>query len=193
MNSRDHILNKVGAYKIEAVERPQLPKIVPYTEDKTEAFKKSLRNAAADWAELKPGENIGKLIAELYPQARRIASSIPGIEGVDLNPEESEDAKSLDGTDVGIVKGCFGVIENGAVWISQDVRHKAIYFISEALVVLLDKNEIVENMHEAYKRPELQEDFTYGCFIAGPSKTADIEQALVIGAHGARSLTVVFV
>ena len=35
--------------------------------------------------------------------------------------------------------------------------------------------------------------YNFGTFISGPSKTADIEQALVIGAQAARGVTVVLV
>ena len=85
-----------------------------------------------------------------------------------------------------------GVAENGAVWIEQDVKQRAIYFIAEKLVILLDKNKIVNNMHEAYKLIDTGE-YGFGTFISGPSKTADIEQALVMGAHGARDVTVVLI
>ena len=83
-----------------------------------------------------------------------------------------------------------GVAENGAVWITRQVKHKALYFISNSLVMLIDRNSIVNNMHEAYKRTENM-TYDFGAFISGPSKTADIEQALVLGAHGPVKVLVV--
>jgi L-lactate dehydrogenase complex protein LldG len=47
-------------------------------------------------------------------------------------------------------------------------------------------------MHQAYERLQGRE-YNFGVFIAGPSKTADIEQSLVLGAHGARTMTVFLV
>jgi len=92
------------------------------------------------------------------------------------------------------VKGVFGVAENGAVWVDNlpAGSSRRDLFIHEQLVIELDRLSIVNNMHEAYLR--LGEKASgYGIFISGPSKTADIEQALVFGAHGARSVVVVLV
>lgn len=107
-----------------------------------------------------------------------------------FNPDNVEDPAELDGTDLAIIDGKIGVAENGAVWIEQDVKQRALYFISEKLVILLDKGRIVNNMHEAYKRIHTGE-YGFGTYISGPSKTADIEQALVMGAHGARDVMVI--
>ena len=90
------------------------------------------------------------------------------------------------------MRGCFGVAENACVWIPQTMVEKAVCFISENLVILLDKKQIVNNMHEAYKRIEFN-DYGYGSFISGPSKTADIAQVLVMGAQAARSATVLLI
>ena len=96
-----------------------------------------------------------------------------------------------DGADSFTVDGQFGVAENGAVWISgSSVESRRELFIHERLVILLDKEAIVNNMHEAYARTGETPD-GYGIFISGPSKTADIEQALVFGAHGPREVIIV--
>jgi len=92
-----------------------------------------------------------------------------------------------------VLNGRFGVAENGAIWIEEtDVSHRLIPFVAQHIIIRLDKKEIVYDMHEAYRRIQLQET-GFGVFISGPSKTADIEQHLVYGAHGARSLVVVLI
>lgn len=142
--------------------------------------------------ELKPGEDINEVIRDLYPDAKEIASNLPEITIATRNPDTIGSPQALNGTDVGVVKGVFGVAENACVWIPQTMVEKAVCFISENLVILLDKKEIVDNMHEAYKRISFN-DYGYGSFISGPSKTADIAQVLVMGAQAARSATVILV
>ena len=107
-----------------------------------------------------------------------------------IRPDTLAEAQELDGTDVAVVEGAFGVAENGAVWIPQNVKHKALYFIAEALVIVLDRHSLVHNMQEAYEFLAGQ-TYPFGTFISGPSKTADIEQALVMGAHGACTCLVI--
>ena len=120
----------------------------------------------------------------------RIASNLPGCGN--FNPDDVADPRSLDGTALAIVRGEFGVAENGAVWIEQNVRHRGMYFISEALMIVIPAGTLAGDMHEAYARLEATASTRgYGIFISGPSKTADIEQALVFGAHGARQVVVV--
>ena len=142
--------------------------------------------------ELEKGKDINELIRELYPDAKEIASNLPEITIATRNPDTIGSPQALNGTDVGVIKGVFGVAENACVWIPQTMVEKAVCFISENLVILLDKKEIVNNMHEAYKRIEFN-DYGYGTFISGPSKTADIAQVLVMGAQAARSATVVLI
>lgn len=103
--------------------------------------------------------------------------------------EKTGEGLSLSEVEVLEIDGAFGVAENGAIWLTEEaLPHRVAPFICQHLVIHVQK--IVPNMHTAYE--ELTHQTTgFGLFLAGPSKTADIEQSLVIGAHGARSLTVV--
>ena len=153
-------------------------------------FQSMVKQVGGESHLLNKGEDINDIIIKAYPEAKRIASNISEISCATFNPDDVADPADLDGTDLAIVSGKIGVAENGAVWIEQDVKLRAVYFIAEKLVILLDKENIVNNMHEAYEEIDTGE-YGFGVFISGPSKTADIEQALVMGAHGARDVMVI--
>ena len=185
MSSKETILEALKANSPAPVERGPLG-FTPMTfSDPLAEFRERAVKAAAARCiliEEEDGsiqERIASIVRRTYPEARRIASNLPEAAScATFNPDEMEDP------------GAFGVVENGAVWIPRAFRHKAMLFIPEALVILLDRKQIVCNMHEAYAREDF-DTYDFGSFIAGPSKTADIEQALVIGAHGARDVTVI--
>lgn len=141
---------------------------------------------------LEEGQELNQLIRDLYPDAKEIASNVKGITIANRNPDIVEEAKDLNGTDLGIVEGKIAVAENGCVWVPQTMKEKVVCFIPEYLVILVNRNSIVNNMHEAYGKIEMP-DYGYGCFISGPSKTADIAQVLVMGAQAARGVTVIII
>ena len=190
MASKEEILKKYRANVRQQFDMPDLSdiKAITYPEPLVQ-FVKMSEMVGGQVIEVDPGRDINTLIKELYPDAKEIASNLPEVTIATRNPDTVGRARDLNGTDVGIIRGMFGVAENGCIWIPQQMKEKAVCFISENLVILLKKSEIVNNMHEAYRRIEFN-DYGYGTFISGPSKTADIAQVLVMGAQAARSVTI---
>jgi L-lactate dehydrogenase complex protein LldG len=150
---------------------------------------------------------ISKDVAELNEQlrklpqiggAKKIASLITGIGDSNVDVAAAESPHALAEVDVAILPGEFGVVENGAIWVTDhNLPQRVLYFLCQHLVLVVRAGAIVDNMHAAYARIESAENGRppfdnplFGVFISGPSKTADIEQQLVVGAHGPRSLTV---
>lgn len=200
MSSKEDILKKYRANIHEQYDMPDLSGLKGITyPDPLLQFMNMTKSVGGNAIEVEPGRDINELIRELYPDAKEIASNLPEITIATRNPDEVGRARDLNGTDVGIIRGMFGVAENGCVWIPQQMKEKAVCFISENLIILLPKSQIVNNMHEAYQRlskyeghsgMELFDQYGYGTFISGPSKTADIAQVLVMGAQAARTATV---
>lgn len=192
MSNKDDILKKYRANVREKYDMPDLSdiKAITYPEPLVQ-FVKMTEMVGGQAIEVDPGRDINVLIRELFPDAKEIASNLPEITIATRNPDTVGRARDLNGTDVGIIRGKFGVAENACVWIPQTMKEKVVCFISENLVILLPKSQIVNNMHEAYKRIEFDKEYDgYGTFISGPSKTADIAQVLVMGAQAARSATI---
>mgnify|MGYP002855485797 FL=1 len=192
MSSKEDILKKYRSNVREKFDMPDLSDIKAVTyADPLLQFMNMTKSVGGNAIEVEEGRDINTLIRELYPDAKEIASNLPEITIATRNPDEVGRARDLNGTDVGIIRGKFGVAENACIWIPQQMKEKAVCFISENLIILLPKSQIVNNMHEAYRRIEFDSTYDgYGTFISGPSKTADIAQVLVMGAQAARSVTV---
>jgi L-lactate dehydrogenase complex protein LldG len=126
-------------------------------------------------------------VHQLFPEARHIASSLlPPTLAID---QQTPTAVLAD-VDLAVLAAEFGIAENGSVWLPEaNMLHRALPTVTQHLALVLDQRQLVATMHQAYARLP-NGPGGYGLFIAGPSKTADIEQSLVIGAHGARSLVV---
>ncbi|MDD4514496.1 LUD domain-containing protein [Massilibacteroides sp.] len=190
MSNKAAIINRVKQQIRTQYDMPVLPiKGIEYA-DKIAQFKETLRAVGGEAVELKQGEDLDTVISLHYPEAKTIASNLEDTTLATISPDNVNSAHDLKNIDLAIVRGEIGVAENACVWVPQLMKERVICFISEYLVILLDKNSVVNNMHEAYEQINFH-DSCFGVFISGPSKTADIEQALVVGAHGPKGVLVI--
>ncbi len=131
--------------------------------------------------------------AVVLPEAKRVVSLVPGIGRSTVDLDDVRDRRALADLDLAVLPGELAVAENGAVWVEgRHLAQRVVFAIAEHLVLVVEAANVVSNLHEAYARLEGRRP-RYGVFISGPSKTADIEQALVVGAQGARTCTVVVI
>jgi L-lactate dehydrogenase complex protein LldG len=193
VNARDTILKNVRKSQPQQIPRPALRKSQGGEVDLQQTFKVSLELAAGKLFLVKDKGNVNSSILEVYPDATVIASGMPHVVPGTVDLAAVDDPHLLQDVDLMVCRAEIGVAENGALWIQEsEMVHRAAPFISANLAVVLEKDAIVADMHEAYDEIKVDSE-GFGVFVAGPSKTADIEQALVIGAHGPRSLTVFLV
>lgn len=193
MTSRELILNKIK--KINQTPANDLPSYdnfgITY-ENKYTQFS-SMINTVGGKSFLSSKEELDSLILSLYKDEKNIVSNVEECSLGNFNSNDINDPHDLKDVDLAIVKGEFAIAENGAVWVkNQNNKHRALYFIAQHIVLVVKKDQLVNNMHEAYRKISFEEG-RYGVFISGPSKTADIEQALVIGAHGPKTGYVIFI
>jgi L-lactate dehydrogenase complex protein LldG len=187
MSGSAKILSAIAANKPALVNLPEI-RLEEVTEYKNvvEQFTATLEGIGGKVREV---TGLGWLVAEINKEreeGKLVLDAVQAPETIDKNKTAAE----LEQVHIAYLSGSIGVAENGALWVKEtQMVNRLLPFICQHLVILLEKDKIVSTMHHAYRQINSFEE-GFGVFIAGPSKTADIEQSLVIGAHGARSLTV---
>lgn len=190
MSSRELILGRVRRNQPPWRELPSIPPFGPAPGDLLAAFAAALARMGGRMAQAPVGMSLDDFIGSLYPQARVVCSASPEVAGTRAIDSVASPAE-LDDVDVGVVRAVFGVAETGSVWLSErEFVVNALGFLPQHLVVLLDPEAIVANLHDAYRDPGFRVA-RYAVLMTGPSATADIEGVLIRGAQGIRTLTVI--
>ncbi|HZZ86138.1 MAG TPA: LUD domain-containing protein [Anaeromyxobacteraceae bacterium] len=194
MDSKRAILEALRRSAVPAAPLPEQPAPIRYA-DPEKQFGEALTSVGGRFLRAADAAGLSAQLAALEPfaGARRMVSLVPGVGRSDLDLSAVSDPHQLEGLDFAVLPGAFGVAENGAVWVEgASLPLRALFVIPQHLALVVPAGALVETMQDAYRRISFS-GTGFGVFVSGPSKTADIEQALVIGAHGARSCAVAIV
>lgn len=166
-------------------------------------FEDQLERARATWVKVADRSSVPAAVtaylegAGLQLQAA-VAAGLRDLEWGNvsiLDPSEADYA--LDG--IAIATEChYGIAETGTlVSLSNKDLDAKLNFLAETHIVVLAESKVVERPEDlwAVLRTQGEPSFMPWAvhFITGPSRTADIEQTIELGAHGPRSLHVILV
>lgn len=190
MSSRDKILSAIKNNQPAAAAIAAIDFSSDQNEDLQSKFIRVLESIGGKGFLVNSYDEIQRILTEDFDQSLRKISVGRSWPGLAENFSSAGDPHQLENVELAIIEAHFAVAENGAVWITDDqMGLRALPFICQHLAVVVPAQNVVATMHDAYEFIGNRE-YSFATFIAGPSKTADIEQSLVLGAHGPMSMRV---
>lgn len=191
MSSRDKILSAIAANQPRSSNLPDLGFLQGEGINAIGKFIETLTNIGGKVINITGLDEVTAYAKLNTGSAQRVVNLVQELsDALGAMPNIADSPHALQDVELAILRADLGVAENGAIWLNESrLGQRVTPFICQHLAVVLDKGSIVPTMHEAYRKIG-DEKYGFATFIAGPSKTADIEQSLVLGAHGSRTMTV---
>ena len=103
MSSKNDILSAIRRHTGKRYDMPELTLDAITYEDKILQFTDSLKAAGGQVVLMQPGDDINDIIRHHFPDAIRIASNLSSITCATFNPDDLDDPRELDNTDLAIV------------------------------------------------------------------------------------------
>ncbi len=195
MSSRNQILQSIRSHAISSEPLPELQTDGVQFDDPMAKFCEVLAMVGGRGIHVATLAEAQQALSEIptYQSAKLRVSAIPGVGETNFDAAAVTDPHDFEAVDFAVLPGLVACAENAAVWVTdENVPHRVLYFLTQHLALVVPSRSLVHNLGQAYPRINVQST-RFSAWISGPSKTADIEQSLVIGAHGPRSLTVFLV
>ena len=190
MTSRERILAEVKKNQPAPVPLPDISGFKGTVQDNVQEYMDTFIGIGGKVFKVDDIDSVKVLVRENFDTSKRIVTTLPALGDTLELYSATADPHTFEDAELAVIKAHLAVAENGAVWLTEQVMgQRIIPFICQHLAVLVESSSIVPTMHEAYAEIG-SGDYGFGVFIGGPSKTADIEQALVMGAHGPITMTV---
>ncbi|HEX4534989.1 MAG TPA: LUD domain-containing protein [Rhizomicrobium sp.] len=198
MNARDIILDSISARPHRNVPEPPVYK-APAVSDAVAAFSQRAKTAIADVQILERSEDVPRVVAELL-RARNMAARLHLPVQSELGDFAWQPAVDIDYTppgpdDAALALAAAGIAETGTLVYASTVDSPASWHFRPGFeIAVLYASDIVAHLEDVLAQVKAAGAMPSTLnLVTGPSRTADIEQTLELGAHGPKELAILII